>query len=107
MSIPVARKQAPVKSPKKSSSQQARSQDAEKNSIKEKKAESIKECNEKMEDQKEAEKLRLYLNKEFPDVLKELLAKDDRMDVDLVELVMLNEDVEPHYHGWAQEVPVH
>ena len=42
-----------------------------KSSVSEKEAESIKECNEKVEDQKEAEKLRMYLNKEFPDVLKE------------------------------------
>ena len=44
-------------------------------------------------------KLRIYLNKEFPDMLKEQLEKEDRMDVDPAELVMLNEDVEPHYSG--------
>ena len=50
-----------------------------------------------MEHQKEAEKLRMYLNKQFPDVLKEQLEKEDRMDVDPAELVMLNADVEPNY----------
>merc|ERR1712082_417676 len=29
------------------------------------------------------------------------------MDVNPVELVRLNEDVQPHYRGWAREVPAH
>ena len=40
-------------------------------------------------------------------MLKEQLKMDDRMDVDPAELVMLNEDVQPHYRGWAREVPAH
>ena len=60
-----------------------------------------------MEDQKEAEKLRAYLNTKFPDVMKEQLEKGDTMDVDPAELVMLNEDVNPHYRGWAREIPAH
>ena len=40
-------------------------------------------------------------------MLKEQLEREDRMDVDPAELVMLNTDVEHHYCGWAQEVPVH
>ena len=69
--------------------------------------ECIKTCNDKEEDQREAEKLRVYLNKEFPDVLKEQLEKEDRIIVDPMELVMLNVDMEPHYRSWAWEGPVH
>ena len=40
-------------------------------------------------------------------MLKEQLQEEDRMNVDPAELVVLNEDVDPHYQGWAREVPVH
>ena len=29
------------------------------------------------------------------------------MKVDPAELIIINEDVEPHYHGWVCEVPAH
>ena len=40
-------------------------------------------------------------------MLKEQFERDDRMDVDPAELIMLNEDVQPHYRVWAREVPAH
>ena len=42
-----------------------------------------------MEDRKEAEKNRHYLNREFPDGLKEQLEKGYRMKVDPVELILV------------------
>ena len=39
--------------------------------------------------------------------MKEQLEKGNTMLVDPAELVMLNEDVSPHYTGWAREIPVH
>ena len=58
-------------------------------------------------DEEEAENLKTYLLKEFPDVFRETLGKEDRMAVDPAELVMINEDVEPHYRGLAREIPAH
>ena len=56
VSIPAVRKHTPVKSPKRRSRHQAVDQDG-RSSLTNKEAESIQECNEKVEDQKEAEKL--------------------------------------------------
>ena len=81
ISIPAVRKHTPVKPPKRRSKQQAADQNSG-SSLSEKEAESIRECNKEAEDQREAEKLSRYLHKEFPDVLKEQLKRDDRMDVD-------------------------
>ena len=105
--VPVARKHISLKVPRKYSQPQPEQQMAKTNDITKEEQDSIIEWNDRVEDQHEAEKLRLYLNREFPDVLKEQLEKEDRMNVNLAELVMLNEDVDPHYRGWAREVPVH
>ena len=102
VSIPAVKRNDPVKSPRKKSRQHV----AE-HRLSSKEVESIQECNQKEEDQKEAEKLSRYLHEEFPDVLKEQLEKDDRMSVDPAELIMINKDVQPHYRGWAREVPAH
>ena len=101
VSILAVKRNNPVKSPKKSR------QHVAEHKLSSKEVESIQECNQKEEDQKEAEKLSKYLHDEFPDVLKEQLEKDDRMSVDPAELIMINEDVQPHYRGWAREVPAH
>ena len=100
--LPVAKKLSPTKAPRKCSQPQD-----SKGGISKAERDSILECNSRVEDQREAEKLRRYLKKEFPDVLKEQLQKEDRMNVDPAELVMLNKDVDPNYRGWAREVPVH
>ena len=59
------------------------------------------------EDQKEAEKLTNYIQAEFPDVFREKLGREDWMAFDPAELIVVNEDVEPHYRGWAKDVPAH
>ena len=58
-------------------------------------------------DDKEAKDLMKYLQAEFPDVFREKLGREDRMDCDPAELIMINEDVKPHYRGWAREIPAH
>ena len=71
VSILAVKRNNPVKSPRKSRQHVAEHQ------LSSKEAESIQECNQKEEDQKEAEKLSKYLHDKFPDVLKEQLEKDD------------------------------
>ena len=44
---------------------------------------------------------------EFEDVFRETLGREDRMAVDPAELVLINQDVQPHYRGWAREIPAH
>ena len=94
ISIPAVRKHTPVRSSRKKSRQHAEEQ-----KLSSKEVESIQECNQKEEDQKEAEKLSRYLHEEFPDVLKESLEKNNRICVKPAELIMINEDVQPHYRG--------
>ena len=65
-SIPAVRKHTPVKSPRKKSRQHA-----VEHRLTSKEMESIQECNQKAEDQKEAERLSRYSQEEFPDVLKD------------------------------------
>ena len=56
---------------------------------------------------KEAEEVVDYLHRTFQDVFREKLRKEDRMDFNPAELVLINEDVEPWHRGWAREVPAH
>ena len=86
--LPVSKKTSPVKAPK--------GQKTHREDISKAEKDSILECNDRVEDQKEAIRLRAYLNTKFPDIMKEQLEKGDTMDVDPVELVMLNGDVSPY-----------
>ena len=36
-----------------------------------------------------------------------MLRKEDQLDFNPAELIMINEDVEPWHRGWAREVPAH
>ena len=88
--LPVGKKASPVKSPKRKSGARAETADKTEQS-----------------DEREEEKLRKYLMTEFEDVFRETLGREDRMAVDPAELVLINQDVEPHYRGWAREIPAH
>ena len=68
--VPVANRHSPTKAPRKCSQAQPEQQQAKTKSITKEERDSIIECNDRVEDQKEAEKLRCYLNRDFPDVLK-------------------------------------
>merc|ERR1712121_276542 len=89
--LPVGKKASPVKSPKRKLG--ARAETAGKHT--------------EQSDEREAEKLKKYLMTEFEDVFRETLGREDRMAVDPAELVLINQDVEPHYRGWAREIPAH
>ena len=52
---------------------------------------------------KEAKEIVGYLRETFPNVFREKLRKEDRMDFNLAELSLINEDVEPWHRGWAKE----
>merc|ERR1711888_288942 len=88
--ISAVKRNNPVKSPRKSTQHVAEHQ------LSSKETESIKEGNQREEDRKEAEKLNKYLHDKFPDVLKEQLEKNVRMSINPAELIMINEDVQPH-----------
>ena len=53
--------------------------DSSKKALDKSREESIKQCNKRLEDQKEADKLHHFLQKEFHNVLKENLEQEDRM----------------------------
>ena len=93
---PVARKYSPTLAPRVTTHRKGDQGKEGRQSITKAERNSIIECNNRVEDQQQAEMLRSYLNKEFPDVLKEQLERENRMNVDPAELVMVNKDVDPH-----------
>ena len=62
--LPISKRLSLAKAPRKPIQPQTR-----KEGLSQAEMDSILECNNKIEDQKEAEKLRAYLNAEFPDVM--------------------------------------